>query len=64
MSLIESNNPISESYKSIRTNIEFSNLDNNIKVIMATSAQPNEGKSTFLSNLAISFSNLENKKMG
>ncbi|MDY3959727.1 CpsD/CapB family tyrosine-protein kinase [Romboutsia timonensis] len=63
MSLIESNNPISESYKSIRTNIEFSNLDNNIKVIMATSAQPNEGKSTFLSNLAISFSNLENKKI-
>ena len=48
MSLIESNNPISESYKSIRTNIEFSNLDNNIKVIMATSAQPNEGKSTWL----------------
>lgn len=63
MSLVESNNPIFEAYRSIRTNIEFSNLDNDIKIIMATSSQPNEGKSTFLSNLAISFSKLESKSV-
>lgn len=66
MKLHTHNNPkshISEAYKLLRTNIEFSNIDKNIKTILFTSSQPNEGKSTTISNLAATFANLENKKV-
>ena len=55
--------PIAEAYRSIRTNIEFSNIDKNIKIITITSAKPNEGKSTVISNLAAAFASLENKRV-
>ena len=55
--------PIAEAYRSIRTNIEFSNIDKDLKVIMITSTQPNEGKSTVISNLAATFASLENKRV-
>ena len=48
MKIISYTNPkshIAEAYRSIRTNIEFSNIDRDLKVIMITSTQPNEGKS-------------------
>ncbi|MFK7696954.1 CpsD/CapB family tyrosine-protein kinase [Paenibacillus sp. HJGM_3] len=45
--------PISEAYRSLRTNIEFSSIDESVKVIMFTSAGPGEGKSTTVSNLAV-----------
>ena len=53
MKLISYNDPrshISEAYRLIRTNIEFSNVDKDIKTILITSSQPNEGKSTVISN--------------
>ena len=53
--------PIAETYRGIRTSIEFSNLDKEIKVINVTSSKQNEGKSTVISNLAASFANLEKK---
>ena len=55
--------PIAEAYRSIRTNIEFSNIDKDLKIIMITSTQPNEGKSTVISNLAATFASLENKRV-
>lgn len=61
ISLREPKSPVSESYREIRTNIEFSNLDKEIKVITITSSKQNEGKSTVLGNLAVSFANLEKK---
>lgn len=66
MKLISYNDPrshISEAYRLIRTNIEFSNVDKDIKTILITSSQPNEGKSTVISNLAATFASLENKKV-
>lgn len=60
---LDAKSPIVEAYRGIRTSIEYSNLDNNLKVILLTSTQQNEGKSTIASNLAISFSNLQNKKI-
>ena len=66
MQLHTYNNPkshISEAYRILRTNIEFSNIDKNIKTILMTSAQQNEGKSTSISNLASTFASLENKKV-
>ena len=50
--------PIAEAYRGIRTSIEFSNLDKEMKVINVTSAMQNEGKSTVIANLAVSFANL------
>lgn len=45
--------PISESFRTLRTNIQFSSLDKNIQTILVTSAGPGEGKSTVSSNLAV-----------
>ena len=53
--------PIAEAYRGIRTSIEFSNLDKDLKVINVTSSMQNEGKSTVLANLAVSFANLDKK---
>ena len=53
---------ISEIYKGIRTNIEFSNIDKNIKVINITSTKQGEGKSTVIANLAVTFAN-SNKRV-
>lgn len=47
--------PISEAYRTLRTNINFSSIDEELKVIMMTSAGPGEGKSTTIANLAITY---------
>ncbi|MDH2453841.1 CpsD/CapB family tyrosine-protein kinase [Priestia megaterium] len=44
--------PVAEQYRTIRTNIQFSNADQDIKSIVLTSTGPGEGKSTTASNLA------------
>jgi len=43
---------IAESYRKIAANIEFANIDNNIKTIMVTSSLASEGKTTTIANLA------------
>lgn len=50
-----SRSPISEQYRTIRTNIQFSAVDKEVKSIVITSSEPNEGKSTTIANLAIVF---------
>ena len=63
-SIISYNDPksvISEQYRAIRTNIEYSNVDQNTKTILVTSSDKNEGKTTTVSNLAVSFANLNKK---
>lgn len=47
--------PISEQYRTIRTNIQFSSVDHEIRSIMITSTGPGEGKSTTAANLAVVF---------
>jgi len=47
--------PVSEAYRTMRTNIIFSAPDNPKKVILVTSTGPQEGKSTSVANLAITF---------
>lgn len=53
--------PISEAYRGIRTSIEFSNIDKEIKTITVTSTKQNEGKSTVIVNLAVTFANLDKR---
>ena len=47
--------PISEQYRTLRTNIEFSMINQNLKTLILTSAIPREGKSLTASNLAVTF---------
>lgn len=53
--------PISEAYRMIRSNIQFMAVDNPAKVILVTSAQPSEGKSTTAVNLAITMAQADLK---
>lgn len=50
-----------ESYRKIAVNIEFANVDNNIKTIMVTSSLANEGKTTTVCNLAQVMADSNNK---
>lgn len=45
--------PIAEAYRTLRTNLEFSNLDKSLRSLLVTSASAEEGKSTTLANLAV-----------
>ena len=54
-------NPVSEAYRSIRTNILYSNLEKNIKTIMVSSPGPSEGKTTTAINIAITYAQLGRK---
>ncbi|WP_121610644.1 CpsD/CapB family tyrosine-protein kinase [Mesobacillus foraminis] len=53
--------PISEQYRTIRTNIQFSSIDEEIKTILVTSSGPMEGKSTTAANLAVVFAQADNR---
>ena len=47
--------PITEQYRTLRTNIEFSSVDQEYRTILVTSSSPAEGKSTTVANLAVTF---------
>jgi capsular exopolysaccharide synthesis family protein len=47
--------PEAESFRMLRTNVDFVNLDRNARMIMVTSALEKEGKSTIVANLALAF---------
>lgn len=61
ITLTDSRSPISEQYRTIRTNIQFSAVDSTIRSLMVTSSGPGEGKSTTVANLAIVFAQQEKK---
>lgn len=50
------NSAFGEEIKKIRTNLMFSNLDDDMRTIMITSSIPGEGKSFISSNIAAAFS--------
>ena len=63
--LIVNNNPkssFSESIKTIRTNLQFSGVNSNVKTILLTSPEPGDGKSFISANLAVAFAQ-ENKRV-
>lgn len=43
---------VTESFQKVIINLEYANVDKNLKVIQFTSTLPSEGKSTFVSNLS------------
>lgn len=54
--------PISEIFRTLRTNLQFMNTDKGLKSLLVTSSMPGEGKSWISSNLAITFAQ-ESKKV-
>lgn len=54
--------PVSESYRTLRTNIQYSSVDRLCKTMMVTSSSPMEGKSTTINNLAVVYAQ-SNKKV-
>jgi len=53
--------PISEVFRTLRTNLKFASFDKSIKTIVFTSAGPDEGKSTVVANLAVTLCNTGSK---
>jgi non-specific protein-tyrosine kinase len=45
----------SEAYRTLRTNIQFASPDKPVHTMLATSTSPDDGKSTTIANLAITF---------
>jgi capsular exopolysaccharide synthesis family protein len=53
--------PLSESYRHLRTKMNYVQVDTPLRCIIVTSANPKEGKTTTTCNLAISFAQTEKK---
>lgn len=45
--------PVAEAFRTLRTNLQFSALDRELRTLLVTSAGPGEGKSTVITNLAV-----------
>lgn len=52
---IHPKSPVSEAYRKLRTNIDFSNVQGDTRSIVITSSRMAEGKSTTISNLAVAY---------
>ncbi|GGF98588.1 CpsD/CapB family tyrosine-protein kinase [Paenibacillus abyssi] len=53
------NSPISESYRKLRTNLQYAEVDRPLQMLMVTSASPHEGKTTTVNNLAVAYAQSE-----
>lgn len=60
-SVIKNEFSVIEAYKTIRTNLLFFLKKTGGNVFITTSAEPSDGKSTFVTNIAISFSQINKK---
>jgi capsular exopolysaccharide synthesis family protein len=50
---VQPRSPISESFRTLRTNVQYAAVDHPLMSILVTSAGPEEGKTTVVTNLAI-----------
>jgi capsular exopolysaccharide synthesis family protein len=53
--------PVSEAFRSLRTNLEFVSVQQPIRTLLVTSPGPSEGKTTIAANLAAVFSQTEKR---
>ena len=53
--------PVSEIFRTLRTNIQFMNTNKKLKTLLVTSTLPGEGKSWVASNLAVAFAQADNR---
>src|SRR5699024_9995802 len=55
--------PVTEQYRTIRTNLHFSSVDEALSTVLVTSAGPGAGKSITAANLAIVYAQQEKKTL-
>jgi len=58
---LDPKSPVSEAYRTLRTNLQFSKIDHKLKTLLVTSSGPKEGKSTTAANLAIALAQVGQK---
>jgi capsular exopolysaccharide synthesis family protein len=61
ITLTDPRSPAAEAYRTLRTNLYFSSLDRALETLLVTSAAPGDGKSTTLSNLAVTMARGEKR---
>jgi polysaccharide biosynthesis transport protein len=54
-SLLYPRSPAAEGFRQVRTSVEFAAGETPVRTLLITSAMPGDGKTTFASNLAVSF---------
>lgn len=57
VAIADQNSTITEQYRTIRSNIQFTSVDKELRTMVVTSSGPSEGKSTTAANLAVVFAN-------
>ena len=50
---LDPKSPVAETYRTLRTNLQYSTIERELKILLMTSSGPKEGKSTTVANLAI-----------
>ncbi|MBZ0267139.1 hypothetical protein K8I85_03215, partial [bacterium] len=58
ISILQPGGAPAEAYRMLRTNLKFRGVGSELRTIVITSAAPNDGKSTLVSNLAIAFASM------
>jgi capsular exopolysaccharide synthesis family protein len=58
---LEKNSASAEQFRTLRTNMQFIQIDTRLKTIVVTSSYPSEGKSTIAANLSIVLAQQEKK---
>jgi non-specific protein-tyrosine kinase len=53
ITITDPRSPVSEAYRTLRTNLSFYNLDNPLRTLVVTSPAAGEGKSSTIANLAV-----------
>jgi len=61
VTLQEPSSQISEAYRTLRMNLQYATLDRSLRSLLVTSAGAEEGKSTTLSNLAVTIAQVEQR---
>jgi len=53
--LLYPRSPAAEAFRSLRTNLDFSSLDEQLRTLLITSSGPSEGKTVVASNIAVAY---------
>lgn len=61
VTLTDPRSPVSEAFRTLRTNLQFASVDKPLRTILITSAGAEEGKSTTLANLAVTMAQAEKR---
>lgn len=55
ITMLNPRSPISEQFRTVRTNLQYASINNSLKKILVTSPGPSEGKTSTSTNLAVVF---------